>query len=178
MQIRRARESARVAERRAHEEKTAESKNLAQQMLAEVNRRETEVFAARCDRYPNNTGYRYELGVRLRRAANYGEAIKYLQQAKNDPKRKAMANFELGECFRLIKQYPLSIGAYEAALESLSNRDEEVKKQALYWAGKVALLGTKDLERADKLLNALAGMDFSYKYLSVLLDKLQQMRQN
>ncbi len=178
MQIRRAKESARVAQRQAKEDKTEKSRNLAQQMLAEVNRRETEVFAARCERYPNNTGYRYELGVRLRKAANYGEAIKYLQQAKNDPKRKAMANFELGECFRLIKQYQLSIGAYEAALGLLSNRDEEVKKQALYWAGKVALLGTKDLEAAGKHLNALAGMDFSYKDLSALLDKLQQMGQN
>jgi tetratricopeptide (TPR) repeat protein len=116
--------------------------------------------------------------VRLRRAANYSEAIKYLQQAKNDPKRKAMANFELGECFRLIKQYPLSIGAYEAALETLSSRDEEAKKQALYWAGKVALLGTKDAERAGTHLNALAGMDFSYKDLAALLDKLQQMGHN
>lgn len=178
MQIRHARENARIAERRAKEEQTDQAKALAQQLLAEVNRLETEIYAARCDRYPNNTGYRYELGVRLRRAANYSEAIKYLQQAKNDPKRKALANFELGECFRLIKQYPLSIQAYEAALELLSARDEDVKKQALYWAGKVALLGTRDLEKADKLLSALAAMDFGYKDLSVLLDKLQQMRQN
>lgn len=178
MQIRRSKDAARVAERRAREEKTDKARELAQRMLLEVNRRETEVFAARCERYPSNTGYRYELGVRLRRAANYSEAIKYLQQAKNDPKRKAMANFELGECFRLIKQYPLSIGAYEAALELLSNRDEEAKKQAHYWAGKVALLGTKDLEKADKHLNALAAIDFSYKDLAALLDKLQQMRDN
>ncbi|MEX2185454.1 MAG: tetratricopeptide repeat protein [Pirellulales bacterium] len=178
MQILRAKESARIAERQARDDKSEKSRNLAQQMKVEVNQRETEVFAARSERYPNHTGYRYELGVRLRRAANYAEAIKYLQQAKNDPKRKAMANFELGECFRLIKQYPLSIAAYEAALESFSNRDEEVKKQALYWAGKVALLGTKDAERAGKHLNALAGMDFSYKDLAALLDKLQQMGQN
>jgi tetratricopeptide (TPR) repeat protein len=178
MQIRRAKEAARVADRQAKELKTEKAQALAQQMLMEVNKRETEVYAARCERYPNNTAYRYELGVRLRKGAQYAEAIKYLQQAKNDPKRKAMANFELGECFRLIKQYPLSIGAYEAALELLTNRDEEAKKQAHYWAGKVALIGTKDLEKADKHLNALAGMDFSYKDLSALLDKLQQMRQN
>jgi tetratricopeptide (TPR) repeat protein len=178
MQIRHAREQARVADRRAKEDQTEQARNLAQQLLVEVNRLETEIFAARCDRYPNNTGYRFELGVRLRKAANYSEAIKYLQQAKNDPKRKAMANFELGECFRMIKQYQLAIGAYEAALELFTNRDEEAKKHALYWSGKVALLGTRDLEKADKLLNTLAGLDFSYKDLSVLLDKLQQMRQN
>jgi tetratricopeptide (TPR) repeat protein len=178
MQIRHAKDQVRVAERRAAEQKTEESKTLAQQLMAELNRREIAVFSSRAERYPNNINHRFDLGVRLRRAANYNEAIKYLQQAKNDPKRKGTANYELGECFRLIKQYPLAIGAYEAALESLSSREEETRKQALYWAGKVALLGTKDLDKADKHLNTLAGMDFSYKDLSTLLDKLQQMRQN
>ncbi|MEX0585842.1 MAG: hypothetical protein WD176_04320, partial [Pirellulales bacterium] len=112
------------------------------------------------------------------RAGNYNEAIKYLQQARNDPKRKGQANFELGECFRLIKQYPLALGSYEAAIEALSNRDEEARKLALYWAGKVALLGTKDLDKASKHLNELAGMDFGFRDLSAVLDKLNQMRQD
>jgi tetratricopeptide (TPR) repeat protein len=151
---------------------------VVQQLMGELNRLELDIFSRRSERYPTNTGLKYEVGLRLRRGGNYNEAIKYLQQARNDPKRKGLANLELGECFRLIKQYPLAVGAYEAAIEALAGRDEEPRKLALYWAGKVALLGTKDLDKAAKHLNELAGIDFGYRDLSAVLDKLNQMRQD
>jgi tetratricopeptide (TPR) repeat protein len=89
-----------------------------------------------------------------------------------------MAHLELGECFRLIKQYPLAVTAYETALEALSGKEEDQRKLSLYWAGKVALLGTKDLDRAEKHLNALAALDYSYKDVGTLLDKLAELRQD
>ena len=57
------------------------------------------------------------------------------------------------------------MGAYESALEALSEKELDYRKQSLYWAGKVSLLGTKDLDKAEKHLNALAGLDFGYKDL-------------
>jgi tetratricopeptide (TPR) repeat protein len=177
-QIRRAKHHLKIAEKRAVEDATDEARQLAQRMAAEVNRQELAVYSARAERYPSNVGLKYEVGLRLRRAGNYQEAIKWLQAARNDARRKGLANFELGECFRLIKQYPLALGAYEAALEGLTDKEIEPRKQALYWAGKVALLGTKDLDKAEKHLNALAGLDFGYKDLAALLDKLAELRQN
>jgi tetratricopeptide (TPR) repeat protein len=177
-QIRRAKHHLKIAEKRAAEEATDEARQLAQKMAAEVNRQELTVYSARAERYPSNVGLKYEVGLRLRRAGNYQEAIKWLQAARNDARRKGSANLELGECFRLIKQYPLAVGAYEASLDGFSEKEVEPRKQALYWAGKVSLLGTKDLDKAEKHLNALAGLDFGYKDLTALLDKLAELRQN
>lgn len=177
-QMRVARNQVRVAERRAAEDKTEEAKQLAQQMLGNLNRLEIQVFSSRVDRYPANTGLKYELGLRLRRGGNYNEAIKILQQARNDPKKKGQANLELGDCFRMIKQYPLAVQAYEAALEALPPKEDDARKQAMYWAGKVALAALRDYEKAEKHLNALAGVDFNYKDLAALLDKLTEMRNN
>ncbi len=178
VQIARLRQQIRVAERRAKEAKTDESKQLVRGMLGDLNRVELEVYTSRANRYPANIGFKYELGVRLRRSGNYNEAIRQLQQARSDPKRKGLVHLELGECFRFLKQYPLAIGAYETAIGSLTTREKEQRKQALYWAGKISLIGTKDPEKAEKLLNELGGIDFGYKDLQVLLDKLTQLRNN
>ena len=176
--IARMRQQIRVAERRAKEEKTDESKQLVKGMLGDLNRYELEVFSSRATRYPANVGFKYELGVRLRRAGNYNEAIKNLQQARTDAKRKGLAHLELGECFRFVKQYSLAVGAYETAIESLTVREKEQRKLALYWAGKVSLLGLKDCEKSEKFLTELGGIDFGYKDLQVLLDKLTELRDN
>ena len=177
-QIRRAKYQLKIAEKRAAEEATDEARQMALKMAAEVNRQELTVYSARAERYPSNVGLKFDVGLRLRRAGNYQEAIKWLQAARNDARRKGLANFELGECFRLIKQYPLAVGAYESALEALSDKELDYRKQSLYWAGKVSLLGTKDLDKAEKHLNSLAGLDFGYKDLGALLDKLAELRQN
>lgn len=174
-QLRRARHQLTIAEQRAAKDKTPESEKLQQKMRVEMNRAELEVFRARSDRYPANLNYKYELGVRLKRAGNFDEAIRTFQSARNDPKRKAAVLVELGECFQHIKQYQLALKNYQDALELIPEREEEHRKTALYRAGRVAL-HLKDLDVAEKLLNELAGLDFGYKDVRACLDKAQQLR--
>ena len=54
----------------------------------------------------------------------YDEAIKQLQQAKTDPRRKAEAGYLLGECFGVKKKiYALAIKELETAREELVEMD-------------------------------------------------------
>jgi len=94
---------------------------------------------------------------------------------------------ELGECFQQIKQYKLAMQSYETSLEALADREIDERKLALYRAGKLALglgekyLATKDnqakdsLAKAEKYLNELAGLEFGYKDVPQLLDKLTKL---
>ena len=77
---------------------------------------------------------------------------------------------------------------YETALQAISSRDVDQRKLALYRAGKLALgLGEKylaakepqakdEVERADKYLSELAGLEFGYKDVPQLLDKISKIR--
>jgi hypothetical protein len=66
---------------------------------------------------------------------------------------------------------------YEAAVESLSDRELELRKRALYRAGVLAA-GLDDADGARKYLSALAGLDFNYRDVAQRLDKLSRPRDN
>ncbi|MEZ6072337.1 MAG: tetratricopeptide repeat protein [Pirellulales bacterium] len=130
------------------------------------------MLAARVERYPTNVGLKYDLGLRLKRARNYKEAITMFQKASGDPQRRGMVLLELGQCFQQIKQYKLALDNYEKAVEAIPDKDEDSKKQALYLAGRLAE-GLKDLAKAEKHYTALAGLDFGYRDVAERLDKIQ-----
>lgn len=171
LRIRQATEQVVIAERRAKEQKTPEAVALVKQKKAELNKLELDAYAGRCERYPNNPALKYELGLRLKRAGMYQEAIKHLQEARADGKKKASVQLDLGECFHMIKQYKLAMGSYRQAVESVGDRDPELLKLALYRTGKLAL-GLGDKEEAEKHLTKLAELDFAYRDVPQLLDKL------
>ena len=66
---------------------------------------------------------------------------------------------------------------YESAIQEIPDRDADNKKRALYLAGRLAM-ALKDLEAAEKHLTTLAGLDFTYKDVSALLDKIAKLREN
>ncbi len=126
--------------------------------------------------------------MRLKRAGEFGEAIKCFQAASGDVKRKASVHMELGECFQYIKQYKLAMDNYEKALEATADRDADQRKLALYRAGKLALglaekymaanqpEGKQQFARAEEHLNELAGIEFGYRDVAQLLDKIAKIR--
>ena len=66
---------------------------------------------------------------------------------------------------------------YRDAIEEITERDPDNRKRTLYLAGKLAVyLG--DLDNGDKWLSELAKLDFAYKDVSALLDRILQIRQN
>ncbi len=173
--LRRVHQQAAVADRRAKAEATPETAELAKRMHAQANQAELEVFAARAARNPSNLQYQFELGLRLKRAGKYREAIQAFQVARDDAKRLADAQLHLGECFQKIEQFRLAMSSYEAAVAAAPEANSELQKLARYRAGVLAT-GLGELDKAEKHLTELAAADFGYRDVADRLDKLAQMR--
>ncbi len=140
-------------------------------------KKEVEVYQNRAQRYPSNLTFRYELGERYYRTKCYDDAIKELQIAKNDPRRRGLCMLALAKCFQQIKQYHLAKDHYAAAIQEIPDRDVESRKEALRLASRLAL-HLRDLDAATKYLGTLAAIDYTYKDVAELLDKLAKLREN
>ena len=131
----------------------------------------------RAKHFPKNMVYRYQLGQAYYVAGKFNEAIKELQIAKHDSTHQGECLLVLGKCFQNIKQYQLAASHYSQAIQKIPERDEDNLKTALYSAGRLSL-GLKDYGSAEKYLTTLAGIDFGYKDVSALLDKIAKGRKN
>lgn len=175
--LQRLRQDLSLAESKAKASGKAEDAEAYKKVRNEVRKRELEVYKFRVERYPTNLPFKYELGVRYQLVGQFAEAIKQFQSAQNDPKHKGLCLLAMGECFQQIKQYRLAMTNYAQAVENIPDRDVTNKKQALYQAGRLAL-GLKDAKLAGKFLTDLAQMDFGYRDIATLLEKLEALTGN
>jgi len=166
-----------VADKKFKESGSEEDHKEYQALRKQFNLKKLEDCKQRCERYPNHLGFKFELGQYYQICGHYKEAIQQFQLAHNDPRRKGVCMLLLGQCFEKIKQYPLAKRHYGLAIDEIPDRDAENKKLALYQAGRLAL-GLKEPEEAEQHLTTLAGMDFAYKDVSTLLDKVTELRDN
>jgi tetratricopeptide (TPR) repeat protein len=185
IQLRHARQQAFIAERRAAEQKTPEAQQLAQQKESDLVRQELDVYRKRVERYPTNTHWKFELGERLKKSGNYGEAIKLLQEARNDPKHRGQVLLDLGVCFQQIRQFRLAKQHYVEAVQAIPERELDIRKMALYRAATLSLglaeedkngLNEEELGDAEKYFTQLAALDFGYRDVAQWLDKIVQLR--
>ena len=176
-QLRWAKSKVMIAEQRLAANDTPENRETVDKLKRAQLRQELEIFGARCARYPENLTWKYELALRLKSAGKFPEAIRDFQEALKDVRRKGAISLELGECFQSIKQYPLAMQNYEAAVELLTEREIELRKRALYRAGVLAA-GLKDHDAAQKHLSAVAGLDYGYRDVAERLDKLRSAKDN
>jgi tetratricopeptide (TPR) repeat protein len=176
-QLRWGKQKVMLAEKRLAEHDTPDNRAAAERLRAGHLKQEIEVFAARCSRYPENLTWKYELGVRLKAAGNYAEAIKQFQESMQDSRRRGAVLLELGECFQKIKQYQLAMQNYQGAVEAITDREVELRKRALYRAGVLAS-GLDDVDGARKYLSMLATLDFGYRDVAQRLDKLGSAKDN
>jgi tetratricopeptide (TPR) repeat protein len=175
VQLRAAQHHARQAQQNHDHQQTPETKKLLDRALRHVNQVELEVYLARCQREPQNPRLQLELGLRLKRAGKHKEAIRALQSARGDTKRKPLVLLELGECFQKIEQYKLALSNYEQAIEADADPHGTTRKLALYRAGVLAT-GLRELDRAERHLTELAGVDYGYRDVSERLDKVARLR--
>jgi len=170
-----ARAQLKIAEKRAAAEKTDEAAELVTRMRSELLRREIEHFHARCQRYPDQPRLRFELGLRLRKAGNYAEAMKYLQEALADAGCKPPALLEIGECQQQCRQYEKALGSYQAAVQAASEASDPCRKLALYRVGVLAA-ALQQLETAERYLDELVRADAQFKDAAARLDKVRKIR--
>lgn len=173
--MRRSRQQQAIAERNFEQDPTDENQQLVNQLRSRANQIELETYAAKSERDPHNLRLKYEVALRLKRAGKAKEAIPLLQAARNDPQRKPLVLVELGECFQKIEQFKLALGSYEQAIEACEEPDSEIRRLALYRAGVLAT-GMRELDRAERHLTELAGLDFSYRDVADRLDKINRLR--
>jgi tetratricopeptide (TPR) repeat protein len=176
-QLRWARGRILIAEKRLAADDSDEHRATLEKLKTAQLRQEIEVFAARTSRYPENLTWKYELALRLKAAGKFPEAIRSFQEAMQDTRRKGVIALELGECFQSIKQYQLAMQNYELAVETLTDREIDLRKRALYRAGVLAT-GLKDVDGAMKHLSAVASLDFGYRDVAQRLDKLRSASDN
>jgi tetratricopeptide (TPR) repeat protein len=165
------------AEEQFHQTGREEDKRRYEAAKRQVFEKDLVMYKNKVERYPNNLAYKYELGLRYQVIGQYSEAIAEFQGAQNDPRRKGLCLLGLGECFQHIKKYNLAMDHFEKALAEIPDRDADARKRTLYRAGRLAAaLGHYDV--AERHLATLAGMDFSYRDVSALLDKIGEIRKN
>jgi len=177
VQLRRARQQLEMAEQKAKAERTDAAVKLYQDLKADLLNKEIVVYGARCERYPANLGFKVELAMRLEKGKKFAEAIKLFQEARADQKHRGQVFMGLGRCFQNIKQYKMALSNFESAVDSIPERETDQRKDALYSAGRLAV-HIKDLDKAEKHLSMLAGLDFAYKDVSQWLDKLTKLRED
>ncbi|MFM9059238.1 MAG: tetratricopeptide repeat protein [Planctomycetaceae bacterium] len=175
--LRWARHKVMLAEKRLEAGDTPEGRALVERLKVAQLKREIDIYSARCTRYPENVIWKYELAMRLKAAGNFTEAIRYFQEVLQDARRKGAVSLELGECFQKIRQYQLAMQSYQAAVESLTDRELELRKRALYRAGVLAT-GLEDPDSARKYLAMLAALDFNYRDVAQRLDNLGTAKDN
>ena len=176
-QVQSLRQKVLLKEKEIGDNPTEEGKQELESLRQEFNAKDVEVRKERCERYPNNLNYRYDLAVRYQAIGKYNEAIAEFQKAKNDNKRVGLCMLALGQCFQQIKQYRLAMSHYEQAVREIPDGDSDHKKEALYFTAKMAF-GMKDYDAAENYATALGAIDFSYKDIPVLLDKIAQERED
>lgn len=176
-QLRHLRSKISKADKARRAEPTDENKRNYTLLRKALSEKERDLYANRCERYPHNLEFKYHLGVRYQQCRQFNEAIQQFQSAKNDVRYKSRSLVNLGQCFEKIGQARLAIQHYDMAIKELSDRDETTRKEALYCLGSI-LFVNKDLENAEKHLSTLAAIDFAYKDVSALLDKIAEERNN
>ncbi len=176
VRVRRLRQEVANIDREIEKNDSDEARERRKEVLAKLNTLELDVYENRVKRYTTNLAFKYDLGVRYHTAGRYNEAIAQFQEARNDPRRRGLCMLALGQCFERIKQARLAMKHYETAIEEISDRDGANQKQALYRAGKLAIV-LKDVDKAEQHLTALAELDFTYKDVPALLEKVTQLRE-
>lgn len=152
-------------------EKMEELKKKHNAILAEIAKREIELYRFKVASNPNDYTSFFELGHRLLKFGQLDDAIKALQQGRNDAQRKWEALFHLGVAFWKKKNFALAEKNLADALQEINPSDEEGKKRILYHRGRVAQ-DKGDTAVALENYNEVAAIDYGYADVSKRIDDL------
>jgi len=133
---------------------------------AEAKQKERDEFLLadatdRVKRYPNDLGFRYDLGLLLYERGRLNEAVQEFQQAQRYPQRRTRALYYMAMCFKQKKQYDIAMEQLQKAASELHLMDE-TKKDICYEMGVISeLMGRRD--EAAKYFKEIYSVDISYR---------------
>lgn len=159
----------------------AEAKAAYDTARAEQLRLETEEYRQRVRAYPTETSYKYELGRRLFMQGAYEEAIKHLQDAQNDAKRRVAVLSLLGQSFQKLGWHTEATGMLRQAAEAHHSSDDDLGLDLRYGL-LVALIGKAEEERDEEaakealeLASAIAMKQIGYRDVRALRDTIKEL---
>jgi tetratricopeptide (TPR) repeat protein len=106
------------------------------EVVQERDRFMLENCRQRAEKFPTMLEFRFELGERLLKLGELGEAIQSFQRSQNSPKHKLESLNFLGQCFMQKGMYDMALSQFEKALSEKGVFDEQ-KKELIYNLGKV-----------------------------------------
>lgn len=112
------------------------------EILAAQQERVEFVFADlqdRVERYPNDTGLRFDWGCMLFENDYFNEAIQQFQVAQRSARNRVKSLYFLGLCFKAKGQHDMAVDQLDTALKELLVMDA-TKKDVLYELGLIAEL--------------------------------------
>ncbi|MEM0913771.1 MAG: hypothetical protein AAGK09_04090 [Planctomycetota bacterium] len=138
-------------------------------------------FSERVKKYPTDLVLKYELGRRMYQAGKIEEAISLLQEAKRDPKHRAVCHQYLGECFLRKDWLDEAVETLREGKEAHRIPDDKLAKELLYLQATAELKlaeRNQDLEMAQaaqKSASTLLQMDIKYKDIQQLVNKAREL---
>ncbi len=106
---------------------------LAESIRARKNYQRTQLDSL-VKRYPNDYGYRYELGVLLFEDGDFDSCLPHFQLAQRNAKSRLNAILYLGRAYRLKRFFDLAIEQFKALKSEIQVMDDK-KKEAIYELG-------------------------------------------
>ena len=176
VEILRKQEQLEIAEKRAEGNRDADRRELADQLRADLNRYQLDVFDRRSQRYPEDLELQYQVGIRLKQCGNYRQAVEMFTKSIPLPERQASATFELAECLQRLRKYDQAIERYKDAGKLAAQLDlPEIQRLALYRTGLLSA-GLGNHRAAEEAFSELVDEDRNYKDAASRLDKIREMR--
>ncbi|MDR0535587.1 MAG: tetratricopeptide repeat protein [Puniceicoccales bacterium] len=130
------------------------------------------IYQSLVDRYPNDYGYRYNLGVLLLEAGRNGEAIQQLQIAQRNPKSRQNAMLNLARAFTRGNKFDLAVEQLIVAKGEIQVMTD-IKKEIIYELGSAYEKLGKKKEAADEF-KALYMSDATYKDVAQKIEAAYQ----
>ena len=151
-------------------------RRIRSKLVKEITAREIDLFRTKADRFPQETGHRLELGIRLAQADRVDEAIGEFQQAKKDSRLLWKAALHLGLCFKKRNNWRLAQRNFDDALTNLPTGEEQGRKEILFQLAH-GYAESGEFQKALDLGHDLANIDYGYKDIGKLLDHWQERLQ-
>ncbi|MCH8966610.1 MAG: hypothetical protein IID43_02945 [Planctomycetes bacterium] len=157
--------------RTVREAKKAGDAKVAQEAQITQLRFDLRVYKERQDRYPTDSRFKFEYGVRCFRAGRFDDAIPLFQNARSDPKNRTSCGLYLGRCFYRKGYHSQAIDALEMAIGQYEIPDDDLAKNLHYWLARACQDGGK-IQDAQKTYGKILQMDYNYRDVRARLDGL------
>lgn len=152
--------------------KSGDAEAVKQIRIAQL-RLELGVYEERIKNYPTDLRLKFELGIRQFNAGRFDDAIPMLQSARSDAKNRAACGMYLGRCFFRKNYQEQAISAFQDAITTHGQSDDDLGKNIHYWLGRAQEAGG-DLAAAKKTYGDILQADYNFRDVRARLDGMQQ----